>query len=91
MVNQGNAAAILGGTIDSGKVYFIDGAIDLGTTQITVPTTGITVRGHSFDISKLTSSEDNYTMFISESIAIGSGNVLGADYAIEVTGTGSKV
>lgn len=91
VVNQDNVATTLGGTIDSTKVYFIDGIIDLGTTQVTVPTTGMTIKGHSFDISKLTSSEDNYTMFVSESIAIGSGNLLGADYAVEVTGAGSKV
>ena len=63
----------------------------MGTTQITVPPTGITIKGFSFDVSGLTSSEDNYTMFISESIAIGSGNVLGLDYFISVTGAGSKV
>ena len=63
----------------------------MGTTQITVPTTGMTIFGLSFDISGLYSSEDNYTMFISESIGIGSGNLLGADYYISVTGTNSKV
>tara|TARA_R110000796_G_C14557824_1_gene434541 strand:- start:366 stop:1862 length:1497 start_codon:yes stop_codon:yes gene_type:complete len=91
VVNQGNVSTTLGGIIDSNKEYFLDGIIDLGTTQITVPTTGITIRGYSFDISGLTSSEDNYTMFISESIAIGSGNMLGFDYLISVTGAGSKV
>jgi len=71
VVNQGNVSTTLGGIIDSNKEYFLDGIIDLGTTQITVPPTGITIRGYSFDISGLISSEDNYTMFISESIAIG--------------------
>jgi len=91
VVTQSNVATTLGGVIDSTKNYFIDGIIDLGTTQITVPTTGITISGYSFDLSALTSSEDNYTMFISESIAIGSGNVLGSDYYISVTGANSKV
>ena len=91
IVNQSNVATTLGGVIDSTKNYFIDGIIDLGTTQITVPTTGITISGYSFDLSALTSSEDNYTMFISESIAIGSGNVLGSDYYVSVTGANSKV
>ena len=63
----------------------------MGTTQITVPVNGINVRGYSFDLSGLTSSENNYTMFISESIAIGSGNFLGFDYYVSVTGTSSKV
>jgi len=91
VVNQSNFAETLGGTIDSTKDYFLDGVIDMGTTQITVPTTGITLRGYSFDLSGLMSSEDNYTMFISESIAIGSGNILGFDYYVSVTGTSSKV
>ena len=94
IVNQVNVATTLGGTIDSTKEYFIDGIIDMGTTQITVPSTGMTLKGFSFDISGLTSSEDNYTMFISASIGgdgNGSGNLLGADYFIEVNGAGSKV
>lgn len=91
IVDQSNVATTLGGTIDSTKEYFIDGIIDMGTTQITIPSTGITLKGYSFDISGLVSSEDNYTMFVSESIAIGSGNVLGADYYVSVTGAGSKV
>ena len=89
--NQANKDTTLGGTIDSTKEYFLDGVIDMGTTQITVPTTGMTIRGYSFDLSGLTSSENNYTMFISESIAIGSGNLLGFDYYVSVTGTSSKV
>lgn len=91
IVTQSNVATTLGGVIDSTSEYFLDGIIDLGTTQITVPTTGITLKGYSFDISGLISSEDNYTMFVSESIAIGSGNVLGSDYLISVTGAASKV
>ena len=89
--NQTNKDTTLGGVIDSTKEYFIDGIIDMGTTQITVPTTGMTIRGMSFDISGLTSTENSYTMFISESIAIGSGNLLGQDYQIDVSGTSSKV
>jgi len=91
VVNQLNVSTTLGGVIDSSKEYFLDGIIDLGSTQITVPPTGINLSGYNFDLSGLTSSEDNYTMFISESIAIGSGNVLGMDYFISVTGAGSKV
>jgi hypothetical protein len=91
LVNQSNVSTTLGGVIDSSKEYFIDGVIDLGTTQITVPDTGMTLKGYSFDLSGLTSSEDNYTMFISESIAIGSGNLLGSDFYISVTGAASKV
>ena len=91
IVTQANKDATIGGIIDSSKQYFLDGIIDLGATQITVPTTGITIAGLSFDISGLISSEDNYAMFVSETPAIGSGNVLGADFFISVTGGGSKV
>lgn len=91
IVTQANKDTTLGGVIDSTKQYFLDGVIDMGSTSITVPPTGITILGLSFDISGLISSADNYTMFVSESIAIGSGNVLGADYYISVTGAGSKV
>ena len=91
IVTQANKDTTLGGVIDSTKQYFLDGVIDMGSTSITVPPTGITILGLSFDISGLISSADNYTMFVSESIAIGSGNLLGADYYISVTGAGSKV
>lgn len=89
IVNQTNVGATLGGTIDPLKEYFIDGIIDMGTTQIEVPSGGINLKGYDFDISKLTSSEASYTMFTSP--IGGSGNVLGIDYSIEVTGVGSKV
>lgn len=81
----------MGGVIDSSKVYYLEGIIDMGSTQITVPVGGLIVKGDSFNTSGLISSEDNYTMFVSESIAIGSGDLLGADYKISVTGAGSKV
>ena len=77
--------------IDSTKEYFIDGQIDMGTTSIIVPTTGMTIRGHSFDLSGLYSSEDNHVLIKSESAVIGSGNLLGADFYMSVTGTGAKV
>ena len=91
IVTQTNKDTTLGGAIDSTKQYFLDGVIDMGSTQITVPPTGMTIVGLSFDISGLISSEDNYTMFVSETFEIGSGNLLGADYYISVTGAGSKV
>tara|TARA_R110000822_G_scaffold300807_1_gene424335 strand:+ start:1943 stop:3283 length:1341 start_codon:yes stop_codon:yes gene_type:complete len=93
VVNQANVATTLGGVIDSTKQYFIDGIIDLGAISITVPPTGMTLKGYSFDISGLTSSENNYTMFVSAGTGggNGSGNLLGENFYISVTGTGSKV
>lgn len=91
IVTQANKDTTLGGVIDSSKEYFIDGVVDMGATQITVPTTGISLRGYSFDTSGLVSSEDNYIMFVSESEVIGSGNLLGFDYYVTTSGTNSKV
>ena len=91
VVNQSNVSTTLGGVIDSTKQYFIDGIIDLGTTEITVPINGINIMGYSFDISGLTSSENNYTMFKSETAIIGSGDVLMDRLFITASGTSSKV
>lgn len=91
IVNQSNYAATLGGVIDSTKEYFLDGFIDTGTTSITIPPTGLNLTGYNFNVSGLFSSEDNYTMFVSESIEIGSGNFIGKDYDVSVTGANSKV
>ena len=79
------------GVIDSTKVYRLDGVIDMGSTSITVPPTGITIVGDSFDVSGLISTEDNYTMFVSETSLIGSGDLLGTDFYITTSGTSSKV
>lgn len=88
-VTQSNVATTLGGTIDSDKEYFIDGVIDCTGVEITVPPTGIEVKGYSFDTSKLICSDSNYTMF--KSGVSNSGNVLFTDFAIEVNGLNSKV
>ena len=94
IVTQANKDATIGGVIDSTKEYYLDGIIDMESTQITIPSTGITITGASFDISGLTSSEDNYIMFISASVGgdgNGSGNILGKDYHVSVSGANSKV
>ena len=89
--NQSNIATTLGATIDSTKVYVIDGVIDFTGTglSIEVPATGISYMGTTFDISKIICSDINYTLFTSP--GGGSGNVLGIDCALEVTGSGSQV
>lgn len=82
-------AADLSGVLDSTKEYFIDGIVDMGSQSIEIPQAGLNLTGYNFDVSKLTSSAVGYTMFTSP--VGGSGNLLGKDYAIEVTGSGSKV
>jgi len=91
LVDQNNFLETICGKIDSSKEYFLDGIVDIGSKPIVVPATGLTLKGSSFDISGLISTADNYTMFISETEQIGSGNILGSDYHIEVSGTNSKV
>jgi hypothetical protein len=87
IVNQDNVATTLGGLIDSTKEYFLDGVIDMGSTQITVPSGGVNVKGFDFNVSGLTSSENTYTMFTGAT----AGDVLFSDFKIEVTGTSSQV
>ena len=88
--HQSNIATTLGGAIDSTKVYVLDGIIDFTGTglNIEVPSGGINIVGTTFDVSKLICADDGYTMFVSA--VGGSGNILGMDYAIEVTGAGSQ-
>ncbi|MBL4622909.1 MAG: hypothetical protein JKY89_10965 [Immundisolibacteraceae bacterium] len=82
-------AADLSGVLDSTKEYFIDGIVNMGSQSIEVPAGGLSLTGYNFDVSKLISSTASYTMFTSP--AGGSGNLIGKDYAIEVTGAGSQV
>lgn len=82
-------ASDLSGILDSNKEYFIDGKINMGSQSIEVPATGLYLTGYNFDTSLLFSTTDNYTMFTSP--VGGSGNILGRDYAVDVSGTNSKV
>ena len=82
-------ASDLSGPLNSNVVYFIDTQIDMGSLSIEVPQGGLYLSGHNFDISGLYSSEPNYTMFTSP--AGGSGNLLGDNYYISVSGANSQV
>lgn len=82
-------ASDLSGTLDSTVEYFIDGVVDMGSQSIEVPVGGLNIKGYNFDVSRLISSAAGYTMFVSP--GGGSGNMLGTDYAVEVTGAGSQV
>ena len=76
------------GEIDSTKVYTIDGNLDISGYQITVPAAGLQMHGFGFDISSLSSS-DNQPMFISP--GGGSGNVLMQEMALSATGASGSV
>lgn len=77
------------GVIDSSKSYLIDGIIDMTGVSIEVPSGGINLRGHNFNVSKLICNDSSYVLFMSP--VGGSGSMLGSDYAIEVNGTNSMV
>lgn len=89
IVNQSNVATTLGGVIDPTKGYFIDGSIDMGTVVCTVPLGGIDLMGDGANVSKLSSSENAYTMFVSD--GGNAGNFIHSGIEISVTGAGSKV
>jgi hypothetical protein len=82
-------ASDLAGALDSTKEYFIDGVINMSSQSIEIPSGGLYLTGYNFDTSRLFSSAENYTMFTSP--VVGSGNVIGRDYAVEVTGANSQV
>ena len=82
-------AATLTGTLESGKVYVIDGVIDIGSDSINVPEGGLVLQGLGFGVSKITTSENNATIFSYGGSY--SGDLFIHDLEIEATGTGSKV
>lgn len=82
-------ASDLSGSLSSDVVYFLDGVIDMGGISIVVPAGGLNLSGYGFETSGLVSTVDNHTMFVSPSG--GSGNLLGKDYFISVSGANSKV
>ena len=82
-------ASDLGGTLSSAYRYIVDGAVDMGSQSITVPEGGLFIAGLGFGISSLTSSADNYNMFITGATFSGDLFLDGVDTG--VTGTNSQV
>ncbi len=87
IVNQSNVSTTLGGIIDSTKQYYVDGSVDMSGVTITVPSTGIFLKGFNLDLSELTCSDNSYTMLTGAT----AGNVFMQDLSLQVTGTGSQV
>lgn len=79
------------GDLDPSKEYFIDGKIDMGSLEITVPTSGLNLNGTNFDNSGLYSSSDNYTMFKSPSGGAAAGFLRGQNIFLNASGTNSKL
>ena len=75
--------------IDSTKVYYIDGVIDMNGVTVEIPAGGISLIGSTFDISKLVKTDAGTDMFVSA--AGGCGNILAKDLGIEASGVGSQI
>lgn len=86
------SASDLAGTLDSTKTYIIDGDVDMGSQQITVPEGGLSIAGlnGARDTSILRSSENSYDMFISPSGSY-SGNLVLEGCTLNVSGTSSNI
>jgi len=76
-------------TLLSTVQYFIDGIVQMGARSLEVPADGLHLAGLDLELSFLVSNEPNYTMFTSP--VGGSGDVLGLDYAVTVSGVNSRV
>lgn len=81
-------ASQLAGELQSDVVYFIDGMIDMGSTQIVVPSGGLNLQGASFFVSGLYSTENSYTMFTNSGT---SGNFSAENLELSVSGTSSQL
>lgn len=77
------------GTIDSSKVYVIDGDVDMGSTSITIPSTGIQIKGLGTVVSKMRSTQASYDMFVDAAGDCGDVFISGVDFI--VSGAGSQV
>ena len=84
-------ASDLSGTLSSNVDYFIDGLVDMGTTQIKVPEKGLNISGYNFDNSCLFSTADNYTMFIKQDNASHAGYLRCQNLAFNPSGQNSKL
>ena len=75
--------------LDSSVQYFIDGSVDMGTRSLEVPAGGLHLAGYDLELSRLTSTEDNYTLFTSP--VGGSGDLVSADLTMTTSGANSQV
>ena len=81
----------LQGSLNSTVEYFLDGHIDMTGAgfSIEVPQGGLNITGYNFDLSSLSSTDAAYDLFTSP--VGGSGNIIFKDFAISVSGAGSRV
>lgn len=79
-------------TLESDKLYLIDGEIDMEDISLIIPTGGASIAGlnGARDTSALKSSKASYTLFKTASGSF-SGDLLMESLTLEITGAGSKV
>ena len=80
----------LSGVLSSATLYYIDGIVEMGSQQITVPDGGLSIGGNGFVTSFLKSSADNYTMFVNPTGTY-AGNLFLSNLDVEVSGSTSNV
>lgn len=79
----------LGGVLDSNKVYMLDGIIEMGATQITVPQGGLVIQGFDTGLSGITTSESGHTLFIDDGTFSGALSL--RNLFVTVSGGGAQV
>jgi hypothetical protein len=76
-------------TLDSEKLYFIDGALNMNGHTIVVPTNGLEFGGLGFNISSLNTTDTSTQLFSSP--VGGSGDLFFGELSVSVSGAGSSV
>jgi len=76
--------------IDSTKLYVIDGVIDMGTQSIEIPSGGFFCTGFGYFVSKIYSSENNYTMFVNKTGEHSGDSIMGG-VTLLTSGTNSQI
>lgn len=80
---------IFDATLSSTQLYYVDGHLDITGYSIEVPAGGLMIQGLGFNVSSITTTEENGVIFSSP--VGGSGDLLFSDVAFTASGTGSKV
>lgn len=80
---------VLATSLDSTKVYRVDGTIDITGYSFIVPVEGLVLQGFGFNVSFVNTAEENRAIFVSPEG--GSGDILFSDIAFTSSGTGGSV
>jgi len=73
--------------VDSSVLYLVDGQIDMGSQEVSIPSGGISIMGLGIGVSKLFSSENSYNMFTGSA----TGNIFIDSLSLTASGTSSSL